>query len=727
MFVTHRFKLKDRTRDYLQSLVPEFGYGGFGELVYYRTYSRVKSDGGQETWNDTVIRVVEGVLSIRKDHYVKNRIDWDEEYWQNFAVDFAKFMFDMKWLPPGRGLWAMGSEFVYQRGAMALYNCAFTNLGGNDRLANDVAWLMDCLMNGVGVGFGPLRDDLILITPAVDTYDYRVPDSREGWVDLIWRLLRAWTHGEQKPNPIYVDVRPKGMPIRGFGGVASGPEPLALLFNQIDEQCQLYMKGKIDIVEFKTNLCNLVGCCVVAGNVRRSAEIGVSPISDPVFRDLKDYEKYPHRATYGWMSNNSVMLNEDIDFDSLGEVAKRVVKNGEPGVLNMRNLPYARLGKKMKGLRKDLAIGVNPCSEIPLEDKEVCNLSETLPTRCEGIDEWYKACEYATFYSSTVSLLPTHQPDTNKVVSRNRRIGVGIIDFSGWKHTEGVHKVTRYLRAGYDIIRSTNQWANSEAGVPEAIRVTTMKPGGTVPKIAGRTAGAGNPTFHHTLRRIRVAEDSNFSKLLIDAGIPYEKDFYSAGTLCFEYPILQGPAKPSSKVSLWEQANTIALLQREFSDNAVSNTLYFRPMWLLVEDLHDPIEWDRKLSQLIGQATWFNFKNSPPYISLNAYVVEEKLKVVFNHGSDGNISNVKIYEFDPTHEEDDVEPVLSSTVPVTKSLSLLPHTPMGVYKQMPEEGISEFEYHQRLADIDVIDWSKLRGSDGQDELYCTGDICEIRK
>lgn len=122
-YVLERFKLNQKTVDLIQGSTPKFGYNGFGEIVFYRTYSRVKPDGRQESWNDVVIRVTEGIFSIRKDFYIKNYIPWNERYWQGFAHDFAKSMFAMKWLPPGRGLWAMGSEFVYERGAMALYNC----------------------------------------------------------------------------------------------------------------------------------------------------------------------------------------------------------------------------------------------------------------------------------------------------------------------------------------------------------------------------------------------------------------------------------------------------------------------------------------------------------------------------------------------------------------------------------------------------------------------------
>lgn len=385
-----------------------------------------------------------------------------------------------------------------------------------------------------------------------------------------------------------------------------------------------------------------------------------------------------------------------------------------------------------------MSMSNNNGGEQPLEDKELCNLSETFPTMCRTVDDWYRACEYASFYSSTVSLLPTHQPITNRVMARNRRIGVGIVDYSGWKHEHGLHKVTSWLRNGYKVVRRTNAWANDEAGVPHAIRVTTMKPGGTVPKIPGKTSGVGHPTFDYTLRRVRVAKNSPIHPILTNANVPFKEDFYDKYTDVFEWPILQGPAKPADKVSLWEQAFNLITLQREWSDNAVSNTLYFRPKWALTEVI-DGLELgkvltsaererkiDMRLSHYIGTAATYNIM----YRRMELYEVPErfKIKVKFEKDETSGIKRmveVKVYEYDPTHEEDDIEAVISSIAPLTKSVSLLPHSSKGAYRQMPEEGISKEEYLMRKSQISPIDWSSLSGSDGIDERYCSGPVCEL--
>lgn len=713
-FITEDFEVRTSTYDAIKKMKPNFGYNGFGELVYYRSYSRIMRDDfgevlGQEDWADTVLRVINGVMSIRKDWYVRNRISWNEAYWQNYAQSMAAALFRMEWMPPGRGLWAMGTDAVRKRGAMPLYNCAFTEIGRT--WIDDLCWLMDSSMCGVGVGFRPYRTNLQLQMPRSQSYCYIVPDTREGWVAALRRLLDSYNGG---PG-VYFDfsqVRGPGLPIKTFGGISSGPEPLRKLLDQVRHLCDRYISDPDydDEVRFLTDLANLVGVCVISGNVRRSAEIALCEADDPIFGSLKDYKMFPERAAWGWMSNNSYLLSEPEHFEMMDEIAYANIQGHDVGYLNMCNLPLGRIGKN-DGLRPDAATGINPCGEIPLEHREVCNLSETVPTRCATSGAWLQACEYAAFYSSTVTLLPTHQPSTNAVIARNRRIGVSLMDFSGWKHTVGVAEVTRLMRKGYARIREVNSALAKEAGIPESIRVTTVKPGGTVPKLAGRTGGAGHPTFEHTLRRIRVGTHTPINKILIEAGLPYEPELYTPDTNVFEYPTLQGPAEPATKVTLWEQAMNIVLLQREWSDNAVSNTLYFKPRWRPVKGDVVP-DSDNHVTLKLDE----DYCLSSPATGTHYYNIK--------HGS-YKVQDGKFFIEDPNHEENQIADVLAHIAPVTKSVSLLPHSDAGMFAQSPEEGITPAEYHRRVMALKEIDWSKLSGSDGIDEKFCTGDACAI--
>ena len=723
LYLEHEFRLE--AEQVIRNMTPQFGFNGFGEIVYYRSYSRVirgdfDEELGQEDWADTVLRVINGVMSIRKDWYLRNRIKWDEGHWQDYATQMAQSMFRMEWLPPGRGLWAMGSDIVKERGGMALYNCAFSEIGKD--WVEDLCWIMDTLMHGVGVGFRPRRLDSFTLYEPDSTYTFVVPDSREGWVDAMRRLLTAFQDGSPLPQFDYSLIRPFGSPIRTFGGTASGPDPLMNMLHTMEHLCYQLINETYDIIRFFTDLSNLVGVCVVAGNVRRSAEIALCEMSDPIFMDLKNYKRYPYRQGWGWMSNNSILLTKDEDFENLDEIAQANINGHDVGYLNMRSLKYGRLGKH-DDVPLDSAVGLNPCGEIPLEHREVCNLAETVPTRCADVARWLDACRYATFYCSTVTLLPTHQTSTNRVVARNRRIGVSLMDFTGWQDQIGTAAIISALRKGYHAIREENAYLADEAGIPRSNRVTTVKPGGTTPKVAGRSPGASYPTFHYTLRRINVGHDTPIDRVLIAAGIPYEESAYTPRTRVFEYPIEQGPARPATDVSLWEQAFNLVLLQREWSDNAVSNTLYFKPRWSLVKK-------GASVSNFTNDALSFHLADTNVAVSLNdammARTVEiEQDGVTYQVHQGVTLDDCKLYRFNPNHEEDIIESVLSHIAPLTKSVSLLPHSEAGIFPQMPEEGITKEEYQRRLAQIKPIDWSQFGGSDGVDEKYCTGDTCNV--
>jgi hypothetical protein len=208
------------------------------------------------------------------------------------------------------------------------------------------------------------------------------------------------------------------------------------------------------------------------------------------------------------------------------------------------------------------------------------------------------------------------------------------------------------------------------------------------------------------------------------AGVPYQESVYTPKTRVYEYPIEQGPAPPATDVSLWEQAFNLVLLQREWSDNAVSNTLYFKPRWSKI-GIVAGYNAERML-------TWFTKLNSKEVFLeitdqdlLMANVIEARGLDENTYRVQRNNDDFNVYRFNPDHEENIIEAVLSHIAPLTKSVSLLPHSEAGIYPQMPEEGITKEEHDRRLAGIKPIDWTQFGGSDGTDEKYCTGDTCQI--
>ena len=151
----HKFKLSENFINKWKRKKPPFGFNGLGELVYMRTYSRIKEDGKNERWWETVQRVVEGTYSMQMNHIESHQLGWNPWQAQKSAQDMYERIFNMKFLPPGRGLWAMGTAITEEKGLYAaLNNCAFVSTKTiKEDYSKPFCFLMDASMLGVGVGF----------------------------------------------------------------------------------------------------------------------------------------------------------------------------------------------------------------------------------------------------------------------------------------------------------------------------------------------------------------------------------------------------------------------------------------------------------------------------------------------------------------------------------------------------------------------------------------------
>ena len=268
------FKLSDDFVDSYRDKEVPWGYqdgagNSLGEITFLRTYSRKDDDGRKETWVDTCRRVVEGMFSIQKRHCRTNHIEWKNDKAQRTAKDAFDRLFHMKWLPSGRGLWAMGSDLVMEEGNSApLQSCAF--ISTDDSIVDAMTFLFDASMLGVGVGFDADGARKFDVTQPVKDGTFVIPDSREGWVESLRILLASYLdNGKTKlPEFDYSDIRPAGSPIKRFGGVASGSGPLKKMHTQIEAILANRVGDKATMTDI-ADIGNIIGTCVVSGNVRR--------------------------------------------------------------------------------------------------------------------------------------------------------------------------------------------------------------------------------------------------------------------------------------------------------------------------------------------------------------------------------------------------------------------------------------------------------------------------
>lgn len=1039
-----KFKLSDQFVDEYKDKKPD--WGPVGEFTYLRTYARnIEEEGDRkENWFETVRRVVEGCFDIQKQHCHGLRLPWDDRKAQRSAKIMYEKIFTFKFLPSGRSLWLLGTDFVNTRGSACLNNCGACTTSDIDVKGHrPFTWTMDALMLGVGVGFDTKGAGKIIIKEPKKNKEetFVIPDSREGWVESLSLIIDAYFFGKQLYSFDYSLIRPYGMPIRGFGGKSSGPDPL----KELHESIQRLLKQRIgkqikstDIVD----IMNMIGVCVVAGNVRRclaqttlvyeksgtklikdieigdevlvstgeykqvvnkfdqgiqkiykiktssgaeiqatgnhrvavfsdfkekewkmikdlnlnidrlisiphcegektmtperawlyglycadghvalyhqrggtvtfscnkkyfdgklgeniekyvnnefnykiaidernnsnsiyakiynkqitldfaryklpherpkilpeiwngtpeirgaflagvadgdgdfnnnlvyttfpefareiqqlalslgvatkwhpnkprehkdrpgtiyvacgnvsirgiesqkntakyiqpwatrwnvnvktgkknglnlpyqiilekykdlkhltvvskriqgeplygrdvnydtliekglvhrhwipldiesitecgedytwdievednhefvaenilvhnSAELAMGDASDEEFITMKDHNKYPEEVSkWRWGSNNSVMAK--IGETNYESISKSITLNGEPGLIWLENIQKFGRVKDGEQWNDRKACLVNPCSEISLESYELCNLSELFPSRHESIKEFKQTIKYAYLYTKSVSLIPTHWPETNAVMMKNRRIGLsqsGIID-AFVRH--GRRKILNWCDECYNYTRELDHVYSDWLCIPKSIKITTVKPSGTCSLLPGVSPGIHYPHSEYYIRRIRIAEDDTLVKIMKKSGYEIEKDQVSKGTMVVSFPIHeQYFERKKDDITLWEQFKNCADYQHFWADNNVSITVTFKK-----EEAKD-----------IPHA-------------LSAY--EDKLKAI----------------------------------------SLLPLSEHG-YQQAPYSAITKEEFEEMSKDLKPIDFSKLT-SKPVGERFCTSDKCML--
>lgn len=550
-------------------------WGPLGYITYKRTYARyIESEDRTEEFWETARRVVEGCFTIQKLHCVKLGLPWSDETAQKKAQLMFEKIWNFKFLPPGRGLWIMGTEYIYRHGSMALNNCAFTTT--EDIIIKGTlpfVWTMDALMLGVGVGFDTKGAGKIEIKkPDKEDCTFIVPDSREGWVESLKLTLGGYFEGNSIPEFDFSKIRPAGSLIRGFGGKASGPQPLIDLIDSIKELLDSRIGDTIKSTDI-VDIFNYIARCVISGNVRRSAQIALGDIDDKDFITLKqDKEKL---ESHRWASNNSIFAVKGMDYSFISE---QIVKNGEPGILWIENAKaYSRMNGSPDFRDKKVA-GVNPCCEQSLESGELCTLVETFPSNHDSYGEYEETLKSAYLYAKSVTLLNTHWKHTNAVMGKNRRIGTsqsGIIN-AFVKH--GRREMLDWCDKGYKFLREVDDEYSDWLCVPKSIKITTVKPSGTVSLLTGVSPGIHYPHSKYYIRRIRFAENSELLPLLRKTGYKVEKDRYSPNTCVVEFPIKEEFFdRAKEEVSMWEQLENAADYQKYWSDNQISITVSFKP------------------------------------------------------------------------------------------------------------------------------------------------------
>ena len=560
----------------------ETPWGPLGYVTYKRTYARRLNENNAnsktEEFENTVDRIVKA-----SDKQLKVGFSPEEE------KRLKEILLGLKGSVAGRFMWQLGTKTIDRLGLMSLQNCAFTVVNEPVR---PFTWAMDALMLGSGVGYNiqreyvyelpKLKRKVRIIRKDTNDADFIVPDSREGWVKLLRKTLESHFITGEGFTYSTICVRGKGTPIKGFGGVASGPEELCWGIREISKLLNSRAGKKARPIDC-LDIMNIIGYIVVAGNVRRSAQIAIGDYDDIQYLEAKRWDL----GIPNWraMSNNSVVCN---DISLLPEQFWEGYNgNGEPyGLINLKlSREIGRTGDTNYP-DPDVA-GYNPCAEQSLAPFETCCLAEIHLPNIESQEELIEVAIYLYRINKHSLALPCHAKETEDIVHKNMRMGIGITGYC-----MATEEQQSWLEETYKELREFDVHYSKEKGFPPSIKLTTVKPSGTLSLLSGVTPGAHPGYSHYHIRRIRMASDSALVQVCKQNGykVEFQRNFDGSddtNTVVVEFPCKFPENTVVSKdMKALEQLELVKKLQTEWSDNSVSVTIYYRK-----EELDGIKEW----------------------------------------------------------------------------------------------------------------------------------------
>jgi ribonucleoside-triphosphate reductase len=554
-------------------------WSSVGYLTYKRTYARRLNENDinspTEEFPDTVERVIKAC-----DEQLKCGFSKEEEQ------RLRDYLLGLKGSVAGRFWWQLGTDTVDKLGLSSLQNCAFRTV---DKPVEPFTWAMDMLMLGSGVGYNIQRENVNKLPPVNLDFkcptrvndsgaDFIVPDSREGWVALLGKTLKAafLAHSSGKQTFTYSTqlIRSKGAPIKGFGGTASGPEDLVWGIENISKILEKRAGKQLRPVDC-LDIMNIIGAVVVAGNVRRSAQIAIGDADDVEYLLAKRWD-LGNIPSWRAMSNNSVVCHDigDLhDFFWDGYEGK-----GEPyGLINLKlSRKIGRLGETQYPDPK--VQGYNPCAEQSLADGETCCLAEVFLPNISSKEELLDVCTLLYRINKHSLALQCHQKVTEAIVHENMRMGIGITGV-----LQATEEQKSWLSETYGKIREYDNEYSALNGFNKSIKLTTVKPSGTLSLLPGVTPGCHPAYARFMIRRIRISSNHALVQVCKEHGyhVEYQQNFDGSedhSTVVVSFPFRHPDhavlAKDMTAIS---QLETVKWLQEVWSDNSVSCTVYYRP------------------------------------------------------------------------------------------------------------------------------------------------------
>jgi hypothetical protein len=205
----------------------------------------------------------------------------------------------------------------------------------------------------------------------------------------------------------------------------------------------------------------------------------------------------------------------------------------------------------------------------------------------------------------------------------------------------GYRQFFNWCDKAYVNVQELDAEYSARLAIPRSIKLTSVKPSGTVSLLAGATPGVHWEHAPYYIRRVRIPDRHPLSEVCRGAGYPVEPDRYSSRTVVVSFPIhVQHSGLRKSDVPVREKVDLAAQMQHYWSDNQVSCTADFDPD-REAEDLPRILEaYEDRLKGIVFLPALRHGYEQPPY--------EEITKQRY----DDMLSRLKPLEGDIEHEHE---------------------------------------------------------------------------
>ena len=605
----------------------ETPWGEIGYITFKRTYARRLEEDNPSSNTEEFSDVINRELDACKEQLNLNFTKEEQQLYYNTRIG-------LKWSVAGRFMWQLGTKTVNKLGLPSLQNCAACVVNEPIR---PFTWAFEMLMLGSGVGFNiqrhnvyqlpKLKGSLNIERKDSNDVDFIVPDNREGWVKLLAKVLKAHFYSGEGFTYSVNQIRSKGALIKGFGGTSSGPEELCKGIESINTILNNRSYKKLRPIDC-LDIMNIIGSVVVSGNVRRSAQIAIGDPDDIEYLKAKRWD-LGNIPNWRAMSNNSVVCDKTTGgIDALPKEFWDTYNEGEPyGLINIDLAKSCGRIGEIQYPDPDVEI-FNPCAEQGLADKETCCLAEIYLPNITSYEELLKCLELSYRVCKHSLTLKCSLKDTEDIVHKNMRMGIGMTGV-----LQATEEQRSWLDNAYKYLRQYDKDYSKKHNFPTSIKLSTVKPSGTLSLLAGVTPGVHpNPAGPYYIRRIRISADSNLVEICKTNGYPIEYQINFDGsedktTVVVSFPCKLPETTPIAANYSWkEQLEMVKFMQEKWSDNSVSCTIYYRK-----DDLED-------IKQYLSENYSDNFKTisfllysdhgfkQAPYETISKEVYEDMVK-----------------------------------------------------------------------------------------------------